>query len=85
MKPFFLENFTSLNFNSLFQCHLFPISTQITPLDKTKHIDTLVDCITNIGIHVDNHGGFTDTGCYKKGRFTTSLTNSPVSQLNREL
>ena len=77
-KAFSIENFTNLNFNSLFQDHPFPVSTPFCHLDETKHNNKLFDSITNIVNHVNNNGGFIITGWYKKVKLVNILTNIPV-------
>ena len=58
---FSAEDFTRLNFSSLFQYAGFSISTQFHHLDETNQSDDLFDLITNIFNHVNLNGGFTAT------------------------
>ena len=62
-----IENFTSLKFSKLFLDHDLPLSLTCNRLDNTEESFNLEDSIDSVLQYINETGGFTVVGWYKRG------------------
>ena len=66
-KEMNIENFTSLKFSKLFLDHDLPLSLTCNRLDNTEESFNLEDSIDSVLQYINETGGFTVVGWYKRG------------------
>ena len=62
-----VEDFSSLNFSSLYLKDALPVSVKFNSLDYTPQYLRLHGCIDDVVQYVNENGGFTVVGWYKRG------------------
>ena len=64
-----MPHFSSTNFSNLYMTGTVPPSASCTVLDKAHHEQgiRLIDCMNDCVNFINNHGGFTVIGWYKRG------------------
>ena len=62
-----MDDFSSINFSNIFMKSSFSVSVRFNILDYTPVYYRLVDCIDNVVDHINDNGGFTVIGWYKRG------------------
>ena len=68
-ESFDMNEFSSTLFSNLYLTGPIPPSACCTVLDKAHHVQgiDLIDCMNNCINYINNHGGFTIIGWYKRG------------------
>ena len=61
-----IDNFGSLRFTRLFLDNDLPGSMTCSSLDHTSAHDDLENCIDSVIQYINDHGGFTMVGWYKR-------------------
>lgn len=62
-----MENYSSTQFSKLYLTSNLPPSIKIRDLRMTEEYFSLLDCIGNVIEFINNNGGFTVVGWYKRG------------------
>ena len=80
----FIEKFSSNKFSSLYLTGSFPSSLRAELLQMTEEYWNLCTAIDDVVEHVNQHGGWTVMGWYKKGMITDQSMVSEDNSNNRQ-
>ena len=67
-EPLYIEEFSSTRFSLLFQTGILSCEITKESLDMTDHFDSMEEKIESGVDHINDHGGFTVIGWYKRGQ-----------------
>ena len=79
----FVERFSSNRFSMFYQSGIFPSSLQSMALLMTEEYFNLTDCVADVVTKVNENGGWTVVGWYKRGMIDDkSMVNDSASRTN---
>ena len=81
-EKFSMEQFSSLQFSTLYLTQYFPQDTKRIEFDNTEYLDELYDSIDNVTEYINNNGGFTVIGWYKRGEINDQSNLEAVEKIS---